>query len=111
MPKIVSIHRYTLRPGVAGTALEAFFQTVMVPMPMPEGWNMTLLKCDRGEFTGQYAIIWEIESLAARAHYYPESGEASAETEALFALQGDIWQRLALLADGGSFSDYVVVEA
>jgi hypothetical protein len=110
MPKIVSIHRHTLRPGVEGKALEDFFHAVMVPMPMAEGWTMSLLKCDRGEYAGQYAIIYEIESLEARARYFPESGQASAETEELFPLQGDIWQRLAQLAEGGPFCDYVVVE-
>jgi hypothetical protein len=111
MVKIQSIHTMTLRPGISDAQFEEFFRTRIATLPMPEGWHATLAKVDRGDGLGQYAIIYEIESLAARARYYPESGKPSEEAEQLFALQGDAWERLGeLTTTPAGFTDYVRVE-
>ena len=73
----------------------------------------TLLKGERGERKGKYMLLVEIESLAARDRYAPDSGP-SAEMEELNRQAAPFWERWRELAtvpgDDTVFTDYVVIQ-
>ena len=112
MAKVYGIHEIELRPGADPAAFEQLFADG-ANLPGPEGWTFSLLKGERGERKGKYLMLVEIESLAARDRYHPDSGP-TAEAQALAARAADIWarwQQLATVPDGKDdvFTDYVVI--
>lgn len=113
MAKVYGIHEIELRPGADPAALEQLF-AAGASLPSPEGWTFYLLKGERGERKGKYLVMVEIESLAARDRYQPDSGP-TAEAQALDAHAADVWarwQQLATVPDGQDdvFTDYVVIQ-
>jgi hypothetical protein len=66
MAKVFIFQTIELNPGVKGEDFEKFFLEEYAPLGPKIGWYPSLLKADRGERTGKYAAIWEIESVAAR---------------------------------------------
>ena len=112
MPKVYGIHEIELRPGADPAAFERLCAEG-ARMVGFEGWKPILLKGERGARKGKYLMIVEIESLAARDRYSPDSGP-TAEAEALDAQTGDFWARWQQFAvvpgEGDIFTDYVVVD-
>lgn len=113
MAKVYGIHEIELRPGADPAALEQLF-AFGASLPGAEGWKPYLLKGERGERKGKYLVMVEIESLAARDRYEPDSGP-TAEAQALEAGAADFWtrwQQLATLPGGQDdvFTDYVVIQ-
>lgn len=52
------------------------------------------MKGDRGEATGQYALLIEIESVEARNDIYPVEGELTDRLQQAMAETAAIWQQL-----------------
>jgi hypothetical protein len=80
MAKVYGLHTIELRPGVS----EADFERAcaeLARLPMVEGWSLHFLKGDRGERSGKYLLLWEIESVAARDRYISALNQLSAEAE------------------------------
>jgi hypothetical protein len=113
MAKVFGMHTIELRPGVKGEDFERFVEQEVLTQPMPEGWRLSLLKGDRGERTGKYLALWEIESVAARDRMSPSDNEFSAEGQAILASWAAVTEKWATYATpiGDIFTDYVVVSA
>ena len=113
MPKVYGLHTIELHPGVKAEDFEKFITEEVYPIyKKVEGWEIHLLKGDRGNRTGKYMIMFEIDSVEARARYMPSANEASEEgrklresPEVVAALEK--WATLATRP--GNFTDYVVV--
>jgi hypothetical protein len=76
--KLISIHELEV-PEDRQAEMEQFFRDEIASFHLFEGWHFSLLKADRGKRVGQYAVMVEIDSVAARDRYYPQEGVASEE--------------------------------
>ena len=93
MAKVFSIHSLDLRPGVQEAEFERFVREKLLSLVDFPGEKLSVLKGDRGERAGKYAILVEIDSVETRDRYYPGDG-LSAEAQALVAQQEN-WQKIA----------------
>ena len=113
MAKVYGIHEIELRPGADPAAFEQLFADGANLDASYEGWTPYLLKGERGERKGKYIMLVEIESLAARDRYMPDSGPTAEglEVEKKVAEYWTRWQQLATVPGVDTvFTDYVVVE-
>lgn len=116
MAKVLGLHAVELKPGVSEQEFEEFIQRDVLPVyrKVP-GQNVHLLKGDRGERTGKYLVLIELESVERRDHIYPPVGADSGVAEDVQQLLGNvdhIWEKLATFVEGfpdPAFSDYVMV--
>lgn len=112
MAKVYGIHEIELRPGADPAAFEQLFAEGS-RMGGYTGWKPMLLKGERGARKGKYLMMIEIESLAARDRYMPDSGP-TAEAQAMEAQSADFWARwhqfIVIPGEGEIYTDYVVTE-
>ena len=80
MAKVLGLNTFELCSGVNGEDLERFWLEEFAP-PCEEklGWVSHLLKADKGERAGRYAVIWEAPSVASRDRYTLPTGGISEE--------------------------------
>ena len=112
MARLVCIHEIELAEGADAVEFERQF-TEGATLADLAGWKTRLLRGDRGERAGKYAILFEIESPEARDRYFPAEGQGSEDFnrfEAEHPAAAEAWQRLqASLTGGEVFTDYLVV--
>ena len=116
MAKVFGLHELELKPGVNEKEFETFVTDEVTPLyQRVPGQVAYLMKGDRGERTGKYALVIEIESLEVRDRIYPPKGdswELSEEFEQALEDTGPIRDKLAtfVVVDfPGIFTDYVMV--
>ena len=118
MPKVFGIHAIELRPGVQPEEFEQFWGAEMAAAPIYPGWKLSLLKGDRGERAGQYAVLFEIEDVATRDRYSPAPNQGSAEAEAFARQHPELaalfekWATFSAtdLGTHAHYTDYVLVQ-
>lgn len=111
MSKVFGMHMIALRPGVKAEDFEKFVTEEVYPLPWPEGWEVYLLKGDRGDREGKYLAVFEFESVEARDRAFPSPGEVSEEVQQFFeplAALFEKWETFATPVDV-ICTDYVVV--
>jgi hypothetical protein len=83
-----------LRPGIQEAEFERFMRDKFLKLAIFPGWKLSLLKGDKGERAGQYALLFEIDSVQARDRYSPEGDQTAAEAEfrTFVAQQPATWQ-------------------
>src|SRR4029450_4529734 len=91
MAKIYGITPIELREGVKGEDFERFWLYEYGPQGQLLGWTSHLLKADRGERAGKYAVIWELPSVESRNRIVPAPDQISEEGEQVW---GPDFQRL-----------------
>lgn len=118
MAKVYGIHEVELRPGVTEQELEKYFTQEVMRMPVYPGWKIRLLKADRGERRGKYAILFELDSVEARDRIWPTPDGKSDEARAFDAQHAatnqpilDKWDKYTTAVAGADavFTDYVEV--
>src|SRR5712692_7358742 len=116
MLKVWGMHMITLRPGVKAADFEKFLTTDVAKMPMYAGWNVHLLKGERGERKGQYVVLFEIDSLEARNRYSPTPDKMSPEADQFGKAHPELagvfekWGSLATVpGESTNYTDYVEV--
>jgi hypothetical protein len=117
MARLVCIHEIELTDEADAVEFERLFAeaATQIPKPEPAGWKTRLLRGDRGERAGRYAILYEIESVEARDRYFPADGQVSEDFnrfQAEHPAAAKIWQRLQGLVTvtvGDVYTDYLVV--
>ncbi len=83
-------------------------------MPTMEGWNVHVLRGDRGVREGKFAVLFEIESEGARNRYFPTEEHDSEEFKRFL---GQHPEMAAVLEKGSSYeageqtTDYRVLDA
>ncbi len=70
MARLVGIHEIELVEGADPVEFERVFAESAAQPELP-GWKTRLLRGDRGERAGKYAVLFEIESPEARDRYFP----------------------------------------
>jgi hypothetical protein len=112
MARLLCIHEIELANGTDAVEFERLF-TEGATQPELVGWKTRLLRGDRGERAGKYAILYEIESPEARDRYFPAEDQESEDLNRFAAehpAAAEFWQRLqALLTGSEVVTDYLVV--
>ncbi len=112
MARLVCIHEIELTDGADAVEFERLCAEGARQVELA-GWKTRLLRGDRGERAGKYAILYEIDSPEARDRYFPADGQRSEDLdrfEAEHPAAAEIWQRLRGLVTGGEvYTDYLVV--
>ena len=116
MAKVYGMHAIELKPGVSEQDFEAFICNEVIPVyRVVPGQTVHLFKGDRGERSGKYLMLIELESQERRDHIYPPVGDEWGVAEDVLALVGNtdpLWARLATFAEAfpdPAFTDYVMV--
>jgi hypothetical protein len=74
MAKVYSIHSLALKAGVKGEDFERYFYEMLKAAPTPAGVTVRLLKGDRGDRKGKYAMMAEFDSVERRNKLFPQEG-------------------------------------
>jgi hypothetical protein len=116
MAKVLGMHAIELKPGVNEQEFEEFIKSEVMPVyRQVPGQTVHLLKGDRGERSGKYLMLIELESTERRDHIYPPAGDGWGVAEDVQQLVGNvdpIWEKFATFAEGfpdPAFTDYVMV--
>ena len=108
MAKIFSVVSVDLRPGVKGEDFVKFWLEEYAPLGQRVGWESHVLKADRGERVGQYAVIWEIPSIEARDRISLGKGQLTDEGQRLLGPEFQVLnKKLDTFVSGWPFNDYV----
>jgi len=76
MPRIIGIHEFELKPGVTEAEFEDAVRAFIL-VDQSEGVDdglASLIKSDRGTRRGQYGLLFEFESVAARDSWVTDDG-------------------------------------
>jgi hypothetical protein len=85
MSKLYCIHDIELYPGVNEAAFSQFFNQEMAKIYEEIDWRTILLKADRGQRAGQYAVLIELDSQEARDRISPTPNSLSEEAQRVWA--------------------------
>ena len=81
MGKVYGVHEIELNPGVSEESFVRFFNQELAKAYTGIGWKLMLLKGDRGQRLGKYAVLFEIESRQARDRFSPAQNVESEEAK------------------------------
>ena len=114
MAKVYAIHPLELQPGVSGADLEQFLAGEGAVLLQTGPGKATLVKGDRGARAGQYALLTEYDSVAARDQAYPVADvppeeQMSSIPEPMRSLAVRFLGMASGIGVPGSYTDYVVV--
>ena len=112
--KVYGIHEITLKPGVTEAEFETFVKEKVLPNWDMPGWNMSIIKGDRGDRIGGYIVLIEIESVAYRDRMAPLGGslheDFAKHWDPFVEKFGDEWDSLSTRPGLNSFyTDYYVI--
>jgi len=113
MARVLEIHTFELKPGTQEKTFEEFvIQNVFPIYRKVPGQNVHLLKGDRGERTGKYLMLVELESVERRDQIYPLE-EQDGYPDEVQALVGDVdatWDRFFTFVEANtSYTSYVML--
>jgi hypothetical protein len=111
MARLVAIHEIEMAEEADPVEFERVFAESAAQPDLP-GWKTRLLRGDRGERAGKYAVLFEIESLEARDRYFPVDDQGSEDFDRFQAenpAAAEIWQRLYAFLGSEVTTDYLVV--
>jgi hypothetical protein len=118
MAKVYGLHEFELHPGVDEEAFARFFHQEIKPIIDEPNWNLVLLKGDRGERCGKYALLFEVASVEARDANNPEPDVMSEESRRWYEENKETADRLiakwatytSFDFGGKPYTDYVEVK-
>lgn len=79
MAKIFGFHPFELCQGMDEHEFIKFFAEQYAPLVARLGWKGYVLKADRGERAGKFALIWEIPSVEQRDRFAPTPDQITEE--------------------------------
>lgn len=118
MAKVFGIHEIEVNAGLDEKTLKKLFKEFAEAFVEQSGWKMILLKGDRGQRAGKYAVIYEIKSVEERDRFSPAHNTMSKEVVQWFEEHKEIAEALmkkwAAISptDTGSheeYTDYIVL--
>jgi hypothetical protein len=118
MGRLFGIHELELRNGVSPDEFERFAREDLSRVRPREGQTIYVIKGDRGERQGKYALVFEYESVQARDRDVPspnaDSEELVAWLDQHYAEVGALFDRLSTFVQpdwdiGHHYTDYVVI--
>jgi len=79
MAKVYGIHEIEVNADLDEKTLKRLFKEFAKDYEEQSGWKLTLLKGDRGQRAGKYALIYEIKSVEERDRFSPAHNTMSKE--------------------------------
>lgn len=108
MAKVFGFTPIELREGVRGEDFEKFWLEEYAPLGARLGWKGYVLKGDRGQRNGKYAVIWEIPDVERRDRFSPDADHLSDEALKLLGPEFDILnKKLDTFVVDWNFTDYI----
>lgn len=108
MTKLFGFTPVELKPGADEKSFIKFFVEQYAPLGKRLGWKGYVLKADRGERAGKFAVMWEMDSVEARDRIVLASGEISAEGQRLLGPEFDEMSKLLFTyVTDWPFTDYI----
>jgi hypothetical protein len=118
MAKVFGLHEIELRPGVRSEDFEKFVIEEVSRGPLLPGWEVMLLRGNRGERDGKYLLMFVIESVETRDRFFPGPDQVSEENQRFieshpeFERMMEKWRKLASApGEDEVVTDYVVVSS
>ena len=118
MAKVYGIHEIKLHEGVSEESFKKAFKEFAKFFAEEWGWKVILLKGDRGQRAGEYALIYEIKSVKERDRFAPTPGGSSEEFNRWYeehkAMADELMKKWATFSptDTGAheeYTDYIVL--
>ena len=108
MAKIFTVIPLELRPGVDEQEFVKFLIENYLPLGPKLGYKGYLLKADRGERTGKFALMWEIPSVEQRDRFDPAGDQFTEEALRLLGPEFDeLNKKLDTYVTDTPFTDYI----
>jgi hypothetical protein len=108
MAKVFGVHTIELRPGADEQEFKKLIREQLFPAGARLGWKGYILKGDRGERVGKYAVIWEIQSMEQRDRFYPALDQPTEEAKRLLGSMLDEFdKRSDLYVADWRMTDYI----
>lgn len=107
MAKVFGITPLELRPGVKGEDFVKFWLEEYAPMGQKLGWTSRVLKADRGERVGKYAILWECPTVESRDRIMLSDGLTAEGKRLLEPDFQPLNEKLDTFVTGWPYTDYV----
>ena len=110
--RVLGIHSLVLKPDVALAEFERFVAEEWAPAfaDVYPGVHPQVFKGERGNAPGTYLLVFEVESIKARDHYFPAPAKLSDVAQALAAACGErcdrVERRFNELAKVTGYTDY-----
>jgi hypothetical protein len=113
MAKVFGIHHLELKPGADAAEFERIVSDEFNALPRFPGWQLSIVKGERGENVGKYVLLFEIESLETRNRDSPGDGTYSPEGEKWRGTAAPTFDKLSSYLTtplaSGVFTDYVTI--
>ena len=110
MAKVFGVTPLELRAGVNAEDFVRFWIEEYALLGVRLGWTSHVLKADRGERAGKYAVIWELPSVESRDRVISADGPISEEGLRLLGPDWDkLKERLNTFITGWPYTDYVEI--
>lgn len=114
MGKVLAIHQMELKPGVDAREFEKFIIDTFAPLYHQYEPRQVahLMKGDRGDQAGKYALLIEIDSVEARDDMYPAEGKVSDALDSAVQATAPIFEQLNTFLVAfpvAHYTDYVVM--
>lgn len=117
MAKVYGIHLISLRLNADPSEFERYVSERVAQLPTFPGWTLRVLKGERGDRPGQYAVLFEIDDIETRDRFAPPDGEPTPDSERFFAEHPEV---LAVMENWSQYAtpfwegidiatDYVVI--
>ena len=112
MPRIVAIHEFELKPGMAEAEFEDAVRAFILVDRSEGDTNTSLIKSDRGTRRGQYGLLIEFESVEERDSWFTDDGPTDKANQ-FFARHPEwapAWEHIqSLVVQPCPWSDYLVL--
>ncbi len=108
MAKVFSVVPLELRPNIKGEDFEKFWLNEYGAQGLKVGWVSHLLKADRGERAGQYAVVWEMPSVESRNRIMGTDGHITEEGQRLLGPEFQVLgKKLDTFVTGWPYTHYI----
>lgn len=111
---LLGVHHYTLTPkdGYTLKQVVEFYVEEYCPAYSKAfpGIDVYFSEVDRGEFKGQFGIIYLCESKKVRDKYWPEKNAPSDAAEAGYTKMQPVWDKLGEIVtlSSGDHTDFII---
>jgi hypothetical protein len=108
MAKLFGFTPVELKPGVDEHAFIKFFVEQYAPLGARLGWKGYVLKADRGERAGKFAVMWEVPSVEQRDRFAPAPHQITEEGQRLLGPEFEETSKLLFTyVTDWPFTDYI----
>jgi len=113
MGRVLGLHEVELRPDVDPSEFERVFADEIATSATPPGFRARLLKGERGDRTGKFLVLMEMDDVETFHQYFPEPDVVSEQLGQFMQQHPDTaaaWDKMSsFTVEPDTVTDYVVV--